>query len=344
MSIRLSVVALLLAASVPVVTVEPATSFPSRLDSYFRHTIKLSDHDRRQLASGQPVIKLLPSDATKEVAMFGATWINAPVRRYVDAVNDIENFEKSKAFALTRRISAPPRIEDFADLQLPHGDVDGLKKCRVGHCDLKLCEQAVNRFRTEVNWNAPEADAQATRLMRQVALGYANRYLERGNDGLAVYRDTGHPTSVAQEFRGVVEATPELTSLMPDVRDYLLGYPKVGLPNATSFLYWQEMRFGLKPTFRISHVTVGEEGNETLVVSKMLYASHYFWTGLELRRLIPDPSRGPGFWLVTVNRSRSDGLSGLLGVFVRPRVRSDAQKATLATLRGTKQLLETGSR
>jgi len=80
--------------------------------------------------------------------------------------------------------------------------------------------------------------------------------------------------------------------------------------------------------------------DDTVVTSKMLYASHYFWTGLELRVLLPDPSRGDGFWFATVNRSRSDGLSGFTGQFVRRRARSEVQDGTLAALRTTKQMLE----
>jgi len=78
------------------------------------------------------------------------------------------------------------------------------------------------------------------------------------------------------------------------------------------------------------------------VASKMLYASHYFWTGLELRVLMPDPSRGPGFWFVTINRNRSDGLSGFTGMIVRRRVRREVQSGSLAALRSTKRLMEGG--
>jgi hypothetical protein len=49
----------------------------------------------------------------------------------------------------------------------------------------------------------------------------------------------------------------------------------------------------------------------------MLYASHYFWTAIELRVLIPDPARGEGFWFVNVNQSRSDGLNGFKGSVIR---------------------------
>lgn len=72
----------------------------------------------------------------------------------------------------------------------------------------------------------------------------------------------------------------------------------------------------------------------------MLYASHYFWTALELRVLLPDPARNPGFWFITVNRSRSDGLSGFLGRIVRGRVRNEVQSGTLAALTATKTKLE----
>ena len=72
----------------------------------------------------------------------------------------------------------------------------------------------------------------------------------------------------------------------------------------------------------------------------MLYATHYFLTGVELRVLLPDASRGPGFWFMTVNRSRSDGLSGFRGRILRGRVRSDVLETALAGLRRTKQLLE----
>ena len=168
----------------------------------------------------------------------------------------------------------------------------------------------------------------------------ATRYLEGGNDQLAVYRDNSRPTFVGQEFRTMIDDMPELTTYMPDLRRYLLDYPRVTIPDATSFLYWQETEFGLRPTIRISHVTIRENPDDTVVTSKMLYASHYFWTGLELRALVPDPPRGSGFWFVTMNRSRSDGLSGFRGFFVRRRVRSEVQNGALAALRSTKQRLE----
>jgi hypothetical protein len=316
------------------------TELPARLESYFKSAGALSRSQRQQLLAGQPITKLLDADASKEVAVLGAIWIEAPMRRYVEAVTNIEAFESGGGFKVTKRISAPPRLDDFEALRLPEEDLEDLPNCRVGDCEVKLGEQALRRFRTEIDWHAPTAHDAANALMRQLALEYVTGYLNGGIDRLAVYRDNSRPTFVAQEFRAMVDNMAELTAEMPNLRRYLLDYPKVTLPGATSFLYWQETEFGLKPTIRVSHLTIRETADDTVVASKMLYASHYFWTGLEIRALVPDPARGAGFWFVTVNRARSDGLSGFGGFFVRRRVRSEVQQGALAGLKSTKRTLE----
>ena len=72
----------------------------------------------------------------------------------------------------------------------------------------------------------------------------------------------------------------------------------------------------------------------------MLYASHYFWSALELRVLVPDQTRGEGFWFVSMNRSRSDGLSGFVGSLIRGKVRGEAEKGMQAVLTVTKTNME----
>ena len=317
-----------------------SSPLPSPLDSYLATTVKPTAAERNLLVNGRPITKLLDTDASNEVAVFGAVWIAAPIRRYVDAVKDIEHFERGGGFTLTRRISSPPRRDDFALWRLSDDDVRDLRTCRVGDCELKLGEKGLQAFRTEVNWNGPGAHAAAEAVMRRLAFEYVTGYLEGGNERLAVYRDKSRPLSVAEEFQSMVRGMPALTTYLPDMRRYLLGFPDAQVPDVTSFLVPAGDRIRTEATIRINHLTIHEGADETVVASKMLYASHYFWTALELRVLRPASVTRPGILARDDNRSRSDGLSGLTGIFVRRRVRSEAVRGVMAVLEATKRRLE----
>ena len=317
----------------------PPVSLPERLESYLATTVRPTREERDHLLAGGPITKFLEADPSHEVAVFGAIWIDAPMRRYAEAVIDIETLERGGAFLVTRRIHMPPSLQDFADLQLPAADVAELEHCRVGDCQLKLGSEAIELLRTGIDWSGPSPKPDADALFRAFTHEYLIAYYERGNAALAVYRDKSRPVSVAAEFATIVDRMPPLTHRLAEVRRYLLEYPDFTLPASTDVFYWQETRFGLKPTIRVNHLVVHEGVDEIVVASKMLYASHYFRAALELRVLMPDARRGPGCWFVTVNRSRVDGLSGF-GRLVRGRVRGEVQKGTLAALMSTKRRLE----
>jgi hypothetical protein len=286
---------------------------PARLESYLTTVVQTTSSERMLLLDGSPITKFLKADPSREVSVFGAIWINASPHRYVEAVKDIENFERGETFMITKRISASPKVDDFADWQLPKEDFTDLRTCRVGNCELKLSRQTIEKLRAEVDWTKPTAKAAVEDVLRRLAYGYVAGYLENGNSALAVYLDSAKPRVVATEFESMIDRMPTLTEYQPELRRYLLDFPKATFPDSTNFLYWQVTQFGLKPTMRISHLVIRESAEETVVASKMLYASHYFWTALELRVLVSDPSRRTGFWFVTVNSSRSDGLSGFFG-------------------------------
>jgi hypothetical protein len=321
-------------------TAPAAATLPPRLNGYLQTHVHLDEASRAKLLAGEPVVKLLPSDESKEIAVFGAVWIGAPVESYLASVKDIERFESGDAFRVTKKISSPPRLDDFAQLELPQDDVDDLRKCKVSDCALKLSEPTIERVRNAIDWSRPDAREQANRLMRQIALEYVTSYLEGGNQRLAVFRDSTRPTFVAKEFATIVDQLAPLAAYLPEIRRYLLDYPKATLPKSESFLYWQEAEFGLKPTIRVNHVVMAEERDGAVVASKMLYASHYFWTALDLRVLVRDPQRGEGFWLVTETRSRSDGLGGFAGRIVRGKAREEVEQGTEAVLRVTKSAFE----
>jgi hypothetical protein len=319
--------------------IQPAVPLPDGFQNYLATEVHPTAAERKALLSGRPLTRVLPSDQSKEIFVFGAIWIDASPAEYVERVKNIEEFEKGSAFRITKKISDPPKLEDFAELELPQADVKDLRHCKLGDCEVKLSAKGVEAFRTQVRWGSSMEKSDADAAFRRLALEYVEGYREGGNARLAVYRDADDPVFVANEFRSMIERAPSLVR-RPDLLQYLLEYPSSPLPGSTDFLYWQEARFGLKPTIRINHLVIQDRPDQTVIASKMLYASHYFWTAVEERVLQPDPTRGSGFWFVTISRSRSDGLKGFIGRLVRGRVRSEAQKGTEAVLKLTKASLE----
>ena len=291
---------------------------------------QLNDDEISKLKAGEPVTKILDPTEESEVGVFGAEWIDAPLRNYLEAFQDIERFEKGGGFKMTKRISDPARPEDFAALNLTDEDIADLKTCHAGDCDLKLGKDDIARFQGVTGSTAANA------LFRQVVLEYVRAYQQGGNAKLPVYWDSYQPTSVAKQFAAILDEMSPLLQSAPVLRRYLLEYPKARLSKGSAFFYWQQVEFGLKPTIRVNHVAISEEAENTIIASKLLYANHYFRAALELQILVPDSSRGPGFWLVTVKRLRSDGLSGTTGQFVRIRVERDALKGLNEALRATK--------
>lgn len=321
----------------PVRSADPL--FPPAFEQYLTTIVHPNTSERRRLLAGEAITKVLETPLNRHVSVFGAIWINAPMHRYVQAVQNIERFEEGGSFHITRKISAPPRLQDFDDLDLTEATVNDLRDCRVGDCALKLDARMIRAFNA-LDWTSPDRHKAAEVLMRRFVFEYAQSYLAGGNARLQVFADKSEPLVMADEFKALVDDVPMLTVYMPQVGRYLLEYPRSTLPGSTSFLYWQEAEFGLKPTLRLSHMTISESADRVVLASKMIYANHYFHSALELRLLLPDPARGSGFWFVTVVTSRTDGMTGLLGLFVRPRIRSGARDGSADILIGTKRKLE----
>lgn len=338
LAVGLAVLACALSAQSPAAS---GASVPPALEAYFTDVVGLSAAERQQLLSGVPVTRLYESISKEQVTVFGAIWIDAPIARFTQAQRQIETFERGRAFPVTRRVSSPPRLDDFRDLRLGPDEARSLATCRPGSCELKLDAAAIAEL-SSIDWRSGDRVELASRFMQRTLHRYATAYERGGNTALPVYRDKGEPMAVDEEFRELLLQLPPLPGFLPDIGGYLLEYPRAWLPGSTSYLYWQETLFGLKPTLRLNHLTLLETSREVVVASKMLYASHYFRSALEVRIAVPDPARG-GFWLTTVSSSRADGLTGFTGLFVRGRVRGEVRKGIETVLRNTKTRLEAGT-
>jgi hypothetical protein len=312
------------------------------LESY----IGFTDADLNAMEQGQVVAKVLETNNKAEVAVFGIVWINGSVTTFTKWQKDIEQFEAGDAVQAIKKISEPPKLSDFETMKFPEDDLKALQKCKVGDCPVKGSTAGFTRIQREVDWSAPDAYAQANCLIRQLMLERTQIYMQNGDEGLGEYRDKKRPLFLEKEFDGLLENSPYLVRYLPEFHRYLDDYPNADLPGSEDFFYWSKVKFGLKPTVRLSHVILFPyeiEGRKNLAVgSKMLYASHYFHTALELKVLVRDTAKpdAKGFYLVSLNRSRSDGLTGLFGGIVRSKAQSEAQQGVAAALDAARKALE----
>jgi len=291
----------------------------------------LSETELASVDGGAVVVKVLPTSVDNELAILGTARIRATTEFFLRMYRDIERFETG--WGVTKKLSDPPRLEEFGALQIPEEDWKSLRDCKVSDCELKLQEAGLVHLQSEVDWSDPGASRKVTDFFRQRALEYAVGYLEGGNEKLGVYRDGKKPTAIADEFRGLLEDSPYILSYRPELHRYLMDYPEATLPGASDFLYWSMVDFGGKPTFRLNHVTIyplAEGVNESVVIaSKQLYFSHYFHTGLELMTLLKDRAHpDDGFYFVALNRYRTDLPGGVFGKMARKAAEDSARDST----------------
>ncbi len=303
----------------------------------------LTETELASVDGGGVVVKVLPTRVKNELAILGTARIRATSEFFLRMYRDIERFETG--WGVTKKLSVPPKLEDFGALEIPEEDRKALRDCKIGDCELKLGEPALEHLRSQVDWNDPGASQKVLEFFRSRALEYAMGYLEGGNAKLGVYRNEGKPTAIADEFRGLLENSPYVMSYRPELHRYLMDYPRASLPGASDFLYWSMVDFGGKPTFHLNHVTIyplGAGVNETVVIaSKQLYFSHYFHTGLELYTLVKDREHpDDGFYLIALNRYRTDLPGGVFGKMARKVAEDSARGSTERYLTATQGAIE----
>ncbi|MGB9463984.1 MAG: hypothetical protein WBR10_02620 [Candidatus Acidiferrum sp.] len=307
-----------------------AQETPGELATFLRDRIGLTAKELADVKRGEVVAKLLRSER-QEVAVFGIVLVKAPPDFFVERFRDIESYKNGTSVPLVKKFSDPPRIEDLNELKVDKRDFDVLKNCKIGSCDVKLSAQSIGRLQKAIDWNAPDASEQVNELARASLLEYVNRYLAGGNMALSEYNDKKKPQRIADQFDAILKSTPYIYDYEPEFYEYLREYPAKRLGGLDGFIYWSKENFGLKPVISVTHVSIYRRPGtgRTLIASKQIYASHYFEASLGLTAVVVAQTEEPSFYLLYLNRSRSDalhgGFSGLARGQVKKSVRSGMQ-------------------
>lgn len=323
----------------------PAQSSRTALEAVLRGSLGLQSAQIVAINRGEAVTVALPATLDREILVSGAVRIQAPAERTVSLLRDIDRLGPDPNVRQAKRISEPPRPDDFAAFALTDDDVAALRHCRPGACDVNLGPRGFAAL-ARVDWANSNAAEHVRALARQTAFDYLQAYRSGGNQALAVYTDRDRPLFVEQEFSDMVKRTSRLPEMLPELSAYLLGHPSTPRPSGTEdFYYWSEADFGLKPVFRINFVVMHQpavaNGLRYAIATKQLYANHYFHTALELRLVFEDVQQpGRAHYLLILSMARSDGLTGLFGGVVKSRVRTVSRAALQRSLLSIKRLAE----
>src|SRR5258708_2157033 len=159
-------------------------------------------------------------------------------------------------------------------------------------------------------------------------------------------QDKEKPARVAEQFQTMIDRASELPNVLPELRRYLLKYPKAELTGADSFFYWEKVAFAMKPTIRVNHAVIYRgrtQGRDFAVVAiKQLYATHYFHTALDMSVCGDDGSAAAprGFYLLTLKGSQQEGLTGVKGSMLRKIVVDKTRSSLESALASIKRTVE----
>ena len=317
----------------------------SALVSLLKKQIKLSDIEMAGLAQGRVLARILKSAEKREVSGLGMIRVNISEDEFLIRYRDITSFKQGPEVLQIGKFGNPAKIQDFQGLTLDPGEVEDLKNCKTGSCDLKLSSDMIEKLRSSAA-STSDSKEKTNQVLRQSLVDYVNDYQQRGQPALLTYNDDKHPFSVAEDFKSLLADAALVQEYAPEFTRYLFSYPKEELPGSETFFYWSKEKFGLKPVISVTQVFIyrREVANrkEVLIATKQLFADHYFDSSLGIAIMTEEPadSRLPGNYLVYVNYSRADAIKGFLTGLRRSIVESKSLSTLKNSLKITKERLE----
>ena len=342
--IRSVILAALLAALTAAAALPAFCQSSPGLESFFQQNVGLTHDQIAAIRSGQPIAKTMPSRTPAEVFLFGAVYIHAAPESYLRFSHDFDRLHKLPNYLALGVFSNPPQLSDLKGFSFESDDIEALKDCKPGDCQIQMPASSIEDFHRSIHWDDADVNEQVNRLLQKTALQRLLTYQREGNQALGLYNDKRDPIVVPQQFAYMLSYAKALPAHLPDFYAYLLSYPNAKPANVEDTLYWARVKFGLKPTLRVVHMVImrGNPADQVAcaIAEKQLYSSHYFETALDLSFCVrgSDDPKQPGFYLIMSMGSEQAGLTGAKGSVIRKaavgRSVSHLQKA-LAAIKNT---------
>jgi hypothetical protein len=315
--------ALMLVSSTSAVHAE-TRSADEPLAAFLARWAGVSPAERRDVESGRVVARTLDVTDQKDVAGLAVVKIGVPKTFLLDWLRNPEASGGESVLA-AGEIGDPPRAQDVEGLRFDAGQFDEVRNCRIGDCAIKLPPSEIARIEREASGRLAAADA--ADLLRRLLLETAAGYRRAGDAGLGVYADSPQRVEVRDAVQRLLATPPHVLAGIADLARRVAEDPFA----LGGRLVWTKERLWKRTVVSLDHQFVLEpSAAEGVVVSKRLFASHYFEAAFSVAAV---HETAGACYLVFLNRSRSDvsgkGFSGLeralVNMLVRRRLRGQWQ-------------------
>src|ERR1051326_2285414 len=147
----------------------------------------LKPSERATLEAGGIVAKIVDIVDRSELRNLVVVRTTASAAEFLRCVHDPQCFRRAGDFLAAGTLSTPPALEDFERVRFDPKELRYLAKCRVDDCDVRMSAEEILRFRSGVDRNAADRQAQAERILRGMLFRYARSYVEQGDAALPTY-------------------------------------------------------------------------------------------------------------------------------------------------------------
>jgi len=300
--------------------------------AWLQPAVTIDGASRSRLDRGEVVVRVLPA-GDGEIGIFMAARLSAEAETLAGWVNAIARLKKSPYVLMVRRFSNPPGLDDLNGLTLDDGDLDAIRDCRPGNCALKLAGDDIAALRHAASAGGPRWKDAVQQEFKRVVLSRLAVYEAAGFVGVPPYADRRKPTDPRIAFDALLAHSPYLHV------DALAGDPP------ESFFYWSKEQYGAgKAVISITQVDIVRPRMPSpvrlAVITREIFATHYRNASLGLTAVTEDAAGQR--YLVYVNRSQLDLLSGVFGGWKRALVEGKLKSESASAFNEVRRRLESG--
>lgn len=300
--------------------------------AWLRPVVSIDADARGRLDRGDIIVRTLPA-VDGELGVFAAARLNADPETFAAWMNAVAQLKKSRFVLGVRRLSEPPAFDDLENLSLDDTDLEDLRRCRPGDCDVKLSIGEIAVLRRAADAAGLQWKSALQEQFRHVIWNRIASYEANGFDGLMPYADRRRIVDPKTAFNLLLDRSPYLQSTM------------FGDAEVESFFYWSKEQYGTgKPVIGITHVEIvrprAPGALRIAAVSREIFATHYRNASLGLTA-VTDGAAGERY-LVYINRSQLDVLGGIFSAWKRSVVEGRVKNDSAGVFNEIRRRLESG--